>query len=60
MKLHDFSIVILIVIVFSAAIIGITSSHYLGEDNVVEEVAEEIINKEIGLSIDLTPSSKEK
>ncbi len=46
---------IMILIVAIAAIAGIVSIKYLGNDNPVEKVAEEIIKDETGLSVDLTP-----
>lgn len=60
MKLYDFGIIILVAIVVGAAVIGVVSVKYLGSDNAVEEVAEEVIKAETGVNIDLTPSSKEE
>lgn len=42
-------------------LIGIGSYHYfkLPQDNIVEEIAEEIIKKETGIDVDLSPESKE-
>ena len=44
-----------------ATIIGIGSYQYykLPQDNIVEEVCEEVIKKETGADIDLSPESKE-
>ena len=40
-------------------IIGIGSVYLLGNDNPVEEIAEKVIEEEIGIDVDLTPNSKE-
>lgn len=40
--------------------IGISSKHFLGDDNQIEEIAEVIIEDRTGHDIDLTPDSKEK
>lgn len=45
-------------IVLAAIITGLVSIHYMGNDNPIEEVAEEIIEKEIGVKIDLSPEVK--
>ncbi len=50
--------VIAVVLTLTAGVIGMASTHYLGRDNVVEEVAEEIIDKETGVNIDLSPPVK--
>jgi hypothetical protein len=42
-----------------AGILGYYSTLFFGDDNPVEEVAEEIIKVETGLDIDLTPHSRE-
>ena len=49
--------IIMIVIVAVVAIAGIVSVKYLGPDNPVEKVAEEIIKDETGVDINLTPTS---
>ena len=50
---------ITILITVSALIIGIGSGYFLGKDNPVEEICEEIIELETGKDVDLTPNSKE-
>ena len=42
-----------------AIIIGIGSVYLLGNDNPVEEIAEKVIEEEIGIDVSLTPNSKE-
>lgn len=59
MKFKDLSIPIIIVIISIVTAVGIISTHFLGPDNPVEEVAEEIIKEETGLNIDLSPKSAE-
>lgn len=39
---------------------GFFSHFFLGHDNKIEEVSEEMIYDETGIDMDLTPSSKEK
>ncbi len=53
MKLYDGGMVVIIVIGL-AALIGVLSIRYLGEDNVVEEAAEEVIKIEMEKSIELS------
>lgn len=60
MKLYDASILIFLGIVIGACAIGLFSSKYLGDDNPIEEISEEIIEEKTGLSVDLTPNSREK
>lgn len=43
-----------------AVLIGTISVKYLGNDNIVEEIAEDVIKEETGLSIDLSPSDIHK
>lgn len=57
MKFYDLSIIIIVAIVVTAAVVGIVSSKMLGPDNPVEEVAEEVIQAETGLKIDLSPET---
>lgn len=59
MIFREFSIVIVAIIVGIAAVIGIISGCFLGDDNPVEEVAEDVIQDETGVHIDLSPNSKE-
>lgn len=59
MRLYDGGSTILIIIAV-AALVGVVSSRWLGDDNAVEETAEEVIENETGLKIDLSPGSPEK
>lgn len=47
------------VIVGLAMLIGVGSRLFLKDDNVIEEVAEEMIKEKTGLDIDLSPKSPE-
>lgn len=60
-KAEEMTFTICVIIVAAAAIIGIASNKlaHMGQDNPVEEVAEEVIKKQTGLDIDLSPESKE-
>lgn len=42
------------------AAVGIVSSKYLGDDNVVEEMIEQVIKEKTGLEIDLSPKTIEE
>ena len=57
MKLYDLSILIVIGVVAVAALIGWVSTCYLGDDNPIEEAAEEVIEIETGRRVDLSPQS---
>lgn len=46
-------------IVLLVILIGIGSNYFLNDDNVIEEIAEKVIEEEIGINIDLTPESPE-
>lgn len=47
-----------IAIVLAAIITGLVSVRYAGNDNPVEQLAEEVIEKEIGIKMDLSPEEK--
>ena len=49
-----------VVIIAFAIAAGLGSRYFLGDDNPIEEASEDIIKKEIGLDIDLSPQSPEK
>lgn len=50
-----------VIIVCIAATVGVVYTAITGKpDNIVEEVAEEVIKDETGIKVDLTPSSPEK
>lgn len=57
MKLHDFSLIIIVLVVVVATA-GLLSTKYLGNDNVVEEIAEEVIEDHTGIDVDLSPEEK--
>jgi hypothetical protein len=48
--------IIKMIVIFLVIILGVGSVYFLGDDNPVEEIAEEIIEEETGIKIDLTPS----
>lgn len=39
---------------------GFIAGKFLGDDNIVEEFSEDVIEKEIGVKFDITPNSYEK
>ena len=59
MKFRECGLLILISILIVVGVGGFVSAKYLGEDNPVEEIAEDIIQKETGAKIDLTPATPE-
>lgn len=59
MKLRDAGTLVFIIFVSLCAIGGAVSKYWLDDENVIEELAEEILEQELGVSIDLSPSSKE-
>lgn len=59
MKMYDLGVTIIIVVVSICIAGGLLSTLWLGKDNVIEEAAEKVIERETGIDIDLTPSSKE-
>lgn len=56
---RDASLLVLLSLMLGALITSLFLNKQLGDDNPVEEVVEEIIDKEVGIDIDLTPMSKE-
>jgi hypothetical protein len=46
-------------LVIAAIIGGVGSRFFLGPDNIVEEAAENIIEKNTGFSVDLSPQTQE-
>lgn len=51
--------IIKMIVVILIVILGVGSVYFLGDDNPVEEICEEIIEEETGIKIDLTPNSLE-
>ena len=47
------------IVVILVLILGISSAYFLGDDNALEEIAEEVIQEETRINIDLTPNSPE-
>ena len=58
MKLYDGGLLVVCIIVVALGV-GYLSSRWLGHDNAVEEAAEEVIESQTGMMIDLSPDSKE-
>lgn len=54
MRLNECTILIVVGIVAIAGLVGYVSSLYLGDDNPIEEAAEEVIELETGRKIDLS------
>lgn len=59
MKLYDGGSVVFTVLIV-VVVVGYLSSFWLGDDNAIEEVAENILEKHVGIDLDLTPNSPEK
>lgn len=59
MKLYDGGLIVLIVIVSICVVGGVASTFFWGNDNPIEETAEEIIKEKTGMDVDLTPSTPE-
>jgi len=57
MKLYSLSLTIIIIIAAAAAV-GVASRYFLGDDNPIEQVAEEVIEVETGEKVDLSPENK--
>lgn len=60
MKLYEMGLVILISSLIALAGIGYLSQKWLGDDNIIEEHVEEVIQDITGLDIDLSPNSPEE
>lgn len=58
MKLYDLTIPIILIVVGISAVVGYFSTKFLGPDNPVEQIAEEVIDAETGIKVDLSPESK--
>jgi hypothetical protein len=58
MKLYDGSVLVVGILIVALSV-GYVSSRWLGEDNPIEEAAEEVIESQTGMEIDLSPSSEE-
>ena len=58
MKLYYASIILIGVLIVALSV-GYLSSRWLGDDNEIEELAEDIIKMKTGMDIDITPNSPE-
>jgi len=56
------ALILKILAIGGALVAGVSSVWYfhLPDDNPVEEISEEIIKEETGITVDLSPTSKEK
>lgn len=52
--------IIFLIVTAAAIIIGGASSFWLGDDNIVEEVCEKVIEQQLHVEVDLTPDSPEE
>lgn len=60
MILRDVSIILIVAVVLFSAAIGWGAAKYSGvDDGAIEEESEEVIEKVSGFDVDLTPKSKE-
>ncbi len=59
MKMFDLSLLIIVGIVIICTIGGLVSICFLGPNNPIEEIAEEVIKDETGIVVDLSPKSSE-
>lgn len=59
LKMKDVGLSILVAIVVICTIGGLASRCWWKDDNAIEEIAEEIIEKETGVAIDLSPATPE-
>jgi len=60
MKLYDGGAIVIVVIVVVCTVAGLASRFIFGPDNAIEQVAETVIEKETGMTIDLSPDSPAK
>jgi hypothetical protein len=54
------SIIIIGVVIVGCVVAGIVSQKYLGPDNEIEKISEEVIKDETGLSVNLDVPEKKK
>lgn len=57
--MKDLSTILFIAIVSICVIGGVISRTFYGPDNAIEELAEDIIEQETGIHLDLSPSTPE-
>lgn len=53
-------ILITLGIVAAAVALGVGSQYFFGDDNVIEEGAEKVIEQQVGIDFDLSPKTPEK
>lgn len=57
--MKDVSIVLFVAIISICVIGGVISRTFYGPDNYIEEFAEDVIQKQTGINLDLSPSTPE-
>ena len=60
MKFREAGTIIFIIFVSLCAISGVVSKYWLGDDNVIEQAAEALIEQELGIEIDLSADTEEE
>ena len=58
--LKEGSLLVVLVVLGTVCAIGILSRVFLGNDNAIEQSAEQIIEDETGLKIDLSPDKEDR
>lgn len=58
MKIRDGGTTVIIIIAV-AALVGYFSSSWLGDDNVIEETCEDVIEQHMGIDFDISPNTVE-
>ena len=53
------SLFVIAAVICMVGVVGYISKYWLGDDNFIEEKAEQFIEKNTGLTLDLSPSSPE-
>lgn len=56
----EIKLVVIVITVCLLLIIGVASSKWLGNDNPIEQQIEDIIEKETGVEVDLSPEEEEE
>lgn len=60
MRHYDLGLFVVVCIVVACVVGGVASYYCLGPDNVIEEIAEDIIDGQTGWDVDLSPSTPER
>lgn len=58
MIFREFSLILIPIILGIIAIVGVISGCFLGPDNPVEQIAEDVIKEETGINVDLSPEKE--